>query len=521
MNLGHLKNKNLFGSDMLLPDFLRDDDICSIIKNEVIPLINLEELEPMYKEGGRPPISPIILLVVTLLQYIECLTDRTASFNLRYRLDWKIALGLELEDEGIHFSTLHVFRNRLIEHDKASFLFDRILEHLVAKGLIQKSEKQRIDSTHVVGNVRELSRLELISETLRLFCKNANSFSSQMDEFLLSQLAKFSEKMSSYKMSKEDRKSEIQNMGKVMKAFITWAESSDRKKISLSDSFKTLKIVYEQNFDDNSDDTLPELIKVSTGKGHICSPHETEARFANKGGKSWIGYKAQIAETVTDKENKSETNFITYAEVNEATDYDGNIVEDYITSQESIKTVPEEVYADTHYNNENNIKNLLSKDIDLKGPVMPAPPENRTQEKNRGFKINPSKEKVTCPAGDESIRFSYKSQGHVSATFSKDSCQKCFRKNICKPEPRGKVILIRGESELLAGRREQMKTNEYKVDMYHRNGIEGTISGLVRGQEMRRSKYRGIDKTRLQIKFSATAANIKRLISHYEWKKQA
>jgi len=56
-----------------------------------------------------------------------------------------------------------------------------------------------------------------------------------------------------------------------------------------------------------------------------------------------------------------------------------------------------------------------------------------------------------------------------------------------------------------------METNDFQQDMYKRNGIEGTLSGLVKGQGMRISRYRGKQKTRLQIKFSVAGANITRL----------
>ena len=54
-----------------------------------------------------------------------------------------------------------------------------------------------------------------------------------------------------------------------------------------------------------------------------------------------------------------------------------------------------------------------------------------------------------------------------------------------------------------------METPEYKLEMHRRNGIEGTLSGLVRGQGMRRSRHRG--KNKLQLKFTGAAANILRL----------
>jgi len=66
--------------------------------------------------------------------------------------------GKILDFGGIHPTTLVYFRDRLLANDKASFAFDKVVEHLVAAGLVKKGAKQRIDSTHIIGNVRELSR---------------------------------------------------------------------------------------------------------------------------------------------------------------------------------------------------------------------------------------------------------------------------------------------------------------------------------------------------------------------------
>jgi len=54
--------------------------------------------------------------------------------------------------------------------------------------------------------------------------------------------------------------------------------------------------------------------------------------------------------------------------------------------------------------------------------------------------------------------------------------------------------------------------------MKHRNGIEGTQSELVRGQGMRRARYRGLPKVRLQNYFIAAACNVKRWIRGEAWK---
>ena len=53
--------------------------------------------------------------------------------------------------------------------------------------------------------------------------------------------------------------------------------------------------------------------------------------------------------------------------------------------------------------------------------------------------------------------------------------------------------------------------------MQARNGIEGTISELARGYGMRRCRYRGLTKARLQNWFIAAACNIKRWCRRQVW----
>src|SRR5205823_12217521 len=46
--------------------------------------------------------------------------------------------------------------------------FDAVLEGLREAGLVPRRGKQRLDSTHVLGLVAKMSRLECVRETLRL-----------------------------------------------------------------------------------------------------------------------------------------------------------------------------------------------------------------------------------------------------------------------------------------------------------------------------------------------------------------
>ena len=120
-----------------------------------------------YPVRGKPGISPAQLAMVTVLQFIEDLTDRQAADAVRGKLDWKYCLGLELEDEGFDASVLAGFRERLLAGGAERVLFDRLLDLLKQRELLKAGGRQRTDSTHVLARIRDLNRLELAGETVR------------------------------------------------------------------------------------------------------------------------------------------------------------------------------------------------------------------------------------------------------------------------------------------------------------------------------------------------------------------
>ena len=85
---------------------------------------------------GRPGISPGQLMMASVLQFSENLTDRQAAEAVRDRMTWKYALGLELEDPGFDASVLSEFRSRLVAGDLTCLALDALLERLAGLGLV-------------------------------------------------------------------------------------------------------------------------------------------------------------------------------------------------------------------------------------------------------------------------------------------------------------------------------------------------------------------------------------------------
>lgn len=104
-----------------------------------------------FAAAGRPAVSPGQLMMVTVLQYTENLTDRQAADAARDRMSWKYALGLELDDPGFDSSVLSEFRTRLVEHETTGAALDMLLEKLTGLNLVKSGGRARTDSTQCAG----------------------------------------------------------------------------------------------------------------------------------------------------------------------------------------------------------------------------------------------------------------------------------------------------------------------------------------------------------------------------------
>ncbi|MFF2926891.1 transposase [Streptomyces celluloflavus] len=126
-----------------------------------------EDFAEWYPRDGRPGLLPAQLATVCVLQFLLGLSDRQAAEAVRCRIDFTYALCLELDDPGFHHSVLADFRERLAQDDRADRLLDLALARLKEAGLVRERTTQRTDFTHVLAAVRDLTRLELVTEAVR------------------------------------------------------------------------------------------------------------------------------------------------------------------------------------------------------------------------------------------------------------------------------------------------------------------------------------------------------------------
>lgn len=162
--------------------------------------------------------------------------------------------------------------------------------------------------------------------------------------------------------------------------------------------------------------------------------------------------------------------------------------------------------------------------IDLVGPVASG---KSWQSKEQGafdhtrFEIDWEQRRATCPDGKTSQRFTPRKtwRGTPSwvITFSKSDCFPCeFRTQCTQAKSTGRTLTLYPQAQYEAQERARQRqgTEEFKRLYAERAGIEGTISQGVRKTGLRKSRYIGLPRTRLQHLATAAAINLFRV---FDW----
>jgi transposase len=566
--------QNLIGRDF------DPDDRFRLFQEKIYPtlLAAREELAACYcADNGRPAEEPVMLLGATILQFMERLPDRQASEAVSYHLGWKLALGLGLSPQTFHPTTLCKFRARLLQHKKAKLAFDAVLHGLIDVGLVSRRSRQRLDSTHVLGLVAKMSSLELVRETMRLaMLELSRAMAALPDANRPALPAAWPAWWERYVESKIDYRTEevalaekLRDAGADVQQLLQWVDALVRPEgpeelaaLAAGKQVTLLRRVFAENYDPVPSVTPPAADaaapaaptvkpKGAQPTGAVKNPHDPDSHWSNKKAKAkspadepgapvpkasdtgWIGYKVQVAETVQEEpraEGEPTLSFLTSVETQPSTHSDhAGLQVTLAAQQESGLLPPSELYVDTAYVAAKAIRQATEEGRELVGPAFPA--VNHGKElKSDAFDVDVANRLAICPAGHANTncsRLEEKSTGIVTYRYEwggkRGPCADCPLKSKCVSKGQSHRTLLVGEDHAyLQQRRREMETEEFKQRMKHRNAIEGTMSEMARGHGLRRARYRGLPKVRLQNSVIGAACNAKRWIRRAAWEiKQA
>jgi len=501
---------------VLGPKLLRPDSPYRLVGEQVYEQYDEADYVDLYHAEGKPAISPVLLSFVTAFQYMENLSDREAAEAVRVRLDWKYALHLPLDYAGFNFSVLSEFRYRVIEHRAKARLFDCLLEQLQGLGLIERRGRQRTDSLAVLTRVRDLNRLELVVETLRLAVRALLAVDPIWTRATVPPTweERYGERCVASRLSKEERKtleSEVGQDGQWLLGRLQ-AETTPAVLRELPE-VQTLSTVWSQQFEVIEGKVVYQAPGPYDGTTRVQTPHDPEARYSKKGKQSWVGDKLQVTET----DDEGYPHLITDIAMTSSVETDAVALEGIQARLEARDLLPEEQLGDAAYISGPNLARSQERGIDLIGPVPKGQspqarmPDGCTQDQ---FRVDWEANVAICPAGQMSNKGIQHSSGGTQFRFRKAACQTCPLRSRCCSGTGGRTITISPYHDLLQAARARQETEDFKV-VYrqHRGGVEGCLSALVRGHGMRKKRYIGQAKGHLRALFTGAAVNLRRSAS--------
>jgi len=487
-------------------------------------------LAQLYAKGkGRPAVEPVLLLAVTLLQFTENKTDRAAAESVRCDMGWKFILGLPLDHVGIHATTLVKFRNRLAEAGMDRLLFDGVLDALREAGLVRRNARRRLDSTYILGAVAALNRNDLVRETLRLALEALDGLG------LLASLPQRGALLERYVharvtwgiLTKAEREEKFLAAGRDARKLVRWARLQGSA-VWGCDAVVMLERVFLEQYVLEADGPAKRKAVPSNA---VRTPHDPEVEWSTKGslGKAgWLGYKGQLEETAPDegaaakKKGEPTDPFLVDMHLTPATAGDIQGMAEMHAGQRARGEGPApETLVDSGYISAETLAEAEAEGRELSGPPRPSRGTKGCFTAD-AFDVDVASKTAVCPAGLTSVAWSSvedKARGRTLLQFRwGKACLTCPLQSQCTRRKDGHRYLRVGERhDLLQARRRAMKTETYRARLRPRAGIEGTISEGVRNG-MRRSRYRGFEKTSLFLYLMGAACNVRRWLRLEGWR---
>jgi len=495
------------------------------LRDEVGPLFREEDFQALYAEKGQPGWSAWRLAMVTVMQYMENLTDRQAAEAVRARLDWKYVLSLSVDDAGFDYSVLSEFRQRLLEGEKEDILLEGVLKAAEERGLLAGKHTQRTDATHVVARLRRMNRLEVAGETVRRVLDDAAQVEPEWlrERMKAKWVERYGRPVEMYRLPKSktgqgELAVQIGEDGYFLLETILLGEDTPS---TLSDlwSVEVLRRIWVQQYYReegkvtwrSKNEGLPPASQM------IGSPDDVDARYAGKRNMYWMGYKCHYTETCATDQPR----LITHVETTPATTHDSQVIENVQLDLQEQERAPKKHLADSGYATVNTLKDSRDRGIDLLAPLLEDTSwqaRQNTGYDHAHFQFDWEQRTATCPQNKTSIsakdRQARNGLPTVQFSFSRQDCQTCPAHSKCtRAKETGRQVAVYADPlySLIQELKKRQDQESFKAVYQKRAGVEGTISQAVRTAGLRRARYWGLARTHLQHVATASAINLARL----------
>jgi hypothetical protein len=522
----------LFGVETQLSPSLRgrlESSWARLFRFEVLPLLlkNEDQYAMLYGKTGRPNFSVARLLGLCLLQELNNLSDQQALDEFSFDVRWRYALDVGEEEDYLSRRSLVEFRRRLAAKDPEMKLirhvFDNVRDSAINK-LGLSAGSQRLDSTHIISNIRVRGRVALFSNTLTQFLKS-------LDEGQLSRVPKAIQEWRSsepegwFGLGPAEQKIKLQELAQYLYELIVIFE----KDLAGSEPYQLLHRLFSEQCEfakDSSEESSKVQVKKKSEGATLQSPYDPDASCGHKG----PGYSLHIAETCN---NAGKTEIVTDYEVHGAARSDIGKALSVIERLDAAGCKPATLFADGGYPSVPSALKVIEQDIEFIAPVNRSRLSDDVVGRDR-FQFDSQGLATKCPMGRAPIDHRTLSGNNTTrrslhAIFDGRLCRACTMLDQCPVrapnhrnqgcQARDAVGDFRLEITPELRLRDQMhviqQTREWKDRYRIRAGIEATNSELKRSHGIGRLRVRRWAKVCFAVACKVTACNIKRWARAY------
>jgi hypothetical protein len=518
--------QKLFGVETQVSPSLRgrlESSWAHLFRCEVLPILFRKEDDyaMLYGTTGRPNFSVARLLGLCLLQEWNDLSDQEALDTFSFDIRWRYALDVDDDEDYLSRRSLVEFRRRLAAKDPEMKLvravFDTIRDSALDK-LGLSVTHQRLDSTHVISNIRLRGRLALFSNTLGLFLKSLDKdHVSRVPTAIQEWHAREPEGW--FGLGPAEQKIKLEELVQYLYELILLFEKDDE--ITGSEPYQLLKRLFSEQCECINDGPSSQIqVKKKTEGATLQSPYDPDASCGHKG----PGYSLHITETCN---NDAKHEIITDYEVHGAARSDMGKALSVIERLDAAGCKPETLFADGGYPSVPSALKVQEQDIEFITPVNRSRLSDDTIGRDL-FHFDSEGLVTQCPGGhqpvDHRILSNNTTRRSLHAIFDGDLCRACTILDQCPvraPNHRTKGCQARdtvGDFRLEITPEIRLRDHMYALqqttawkDRYKiRAGIEATNSELKRAHGIGRLRVRRMAKVCFAVACKIIACNIKR-----------
>ena len=480
-----------------------------VFRHVILELMPVDALAGEFSpDMGAPTKELYSMAGLLLIKEFKDWTTTHAAEAYMFDASVQYALNLEPAGQSMCERTIERYETIFIENDLAAATMARVTTTLV-KALDLDVSRQRLDSTHIFGDMAVFGRTRMMGVTIKRFliqlrrhnCADYNL----LPDALRSRYAPSPGRLFGDVAKNTDSRRKLrQDVAEEMRFLIE--QFADDETVNGRATYQTLVKVFGEQCEVVADKVS---VKAHPGNDITQNPSDPDAtRDGHKG----PGYQAQLAETCSEE---NEAPLATAVIPQTAANDDRDATPEVLDQLEASDLLPDTLYADTHYGSDASHQQCAERGVDLQSPVAGKHRGEAIHTLNvDDFVIDEATETVEqCPAGHEPLRSERDPDNVQTRTeMPGEACGNCAHFDECPVRRvRDRYILDHTVKERrLANRRREQATDAFKENYQIRAGIESTNGGRKRRLGLGRVRCRGRPRVFHKIAMKVCGWNVLR-----------